>query len=234
MATLIATMYPGTPSLGTSIFTQIRDAETGTVLIARTNTGIREDIAGSGLYTWSGLVSDAFAYEAIWDENDGVYTGQIVIPPASTLVSGAVGGGNTVSPFSFVIKRGDTDPPTRIQCLQRDPSDATGNTLIPWPIPSGATVKFTMRDSADFNGATRTSFSGAPKIHATANIDDAANGILSYGWAVGDTDTDGLFRGEFEVTTLAGEIRTFPVGVDASRNWIAITITDDLDPGIDP
>jgi hypothetical protein len=95
-------------------------------------------------------------------------------------------------------------------------------------------VKFTMRDVADFSTRTRTSFpAGAPKVHATATVDDPTLGLLSYGWAVGDTDTDGSYRGEFEVTSGA-ETRTFPTGLADGKNWIAITITDDLDPGVDP
>jgi hypothetical protein len=137
----------------------------------------------------------------------------------------------SVNPLTFTIKRGDTDPAIQVQALVSDPADVS--TLVPWPIPDGATVKFTMRDNNDLNTGSRTTFGGAPKVHATASVDDATNGIMSYGWAAGDTDTDGLFRGEFEVTS-GSEVRTFPVGTDAARNWIAITITDDLDPGIDP
>ncbi len=138
----------------------------------------------------------------------------------------------TIDPLVFIMKRGDTDPSIIAQALYPDPSNPAQ--FIPWPIPDGSAVKFTMRDSADFSGRTRTSFTVAtPKVHATANIDDAANGIMSYGWVAGDTDTDGLFRGEFEVTS-GSEIRTFPVGTTDARNWIAITITDDLDPGITP
>lgn len=241
MSTLVVTSYQGTPSLGTNIFVQIRNPATGVVVSARTNTGVREDVAGSGFYSWSGTLSDLTAYEAIWDEAATVYAGEVVIPQ-STATGGGGGGGvialattapATVNPLVFTIKRNDTDPSIAIQALVPNPVDPAS--FIPWPVPSGATVKFTMRDNADIAGGTRTTFpSGAPKVHATATVDDAANGLMSYGWIAADTDTDGIFRGEFEVTTLTGEIRTFPVGADASRNWIQITITDDLDPGITP
>lgn len=237
MATTVITSYQGTPGLGAAVRVQVRDPSTGVVLVSRTNTGIREDVASSGFYVWSGSLSDLTAYEAIWDEGTGTYAGETIIP------QGAGGGGGsgvlalattspaTVNPLVFTIKRNDTDPSISIQALVPDPDDPTS--FIPWVVPGGSTVKFTMRDNADLAGGTRTAFAGAPKVHATAAVDDAANGLMSYGWVAADTDTDGLFRGEFEVTS-GSEIRTFPVGADASRNWIAITIVDDLDPGINP
>lgn len=153
-----------------------------------------------------------------------------VVAAAAMKLAGLAG---SLSPLVFIIKRGDTDPPIVGQALQPDP--AVPGALIPWPIPASSTVKFTMRDSADFQNRTRTAFSAVtPKVHATAAVDDATNGIMSYGWVLGDTDSDGQYRGEFEVTTPDGEIRTFPVGVTDSANWVAIAITDDLDPGITP
>jgi hypothetical protein len=238
VSTTITTSYQGTPDVLSSIRVQIRDATSGSVLQSRTNTGVRQDVAASGFYVWSGSLTDATGYASLWDEGGASFlapgSGEVIMPPGSS------SGGTTVlaatapasiSPLTFTIKRGDTDPSIIVQALYPDPSNPSS--MIPWPIPGGSAAKFTMRDSADFAARTRTSFAGAAKVHATASIDDAANGIMSYGWAAGDTDTDGLFRGEFEVTSGA-ETRTFPVGVDDSRNWIAITIVDDLDPGVDP
>jgi hypothetical protein len=218
---------------------QIWNASTGILIQPRTAAGIREDVTGSGFFVWQGTLTDAPGYEALWDEGGATFspstaTGEIIIPPVAVSTTNtplAATAPASVNQLSFTIKRGDTDPSIIAQALYPDPSNLAN--MIPWPIPGGSAVKFTMRDVADFSGATRTSFAGAPKVHATASIDDAANGIMSYGWVAADTDTDGLFRAEFEVTS-GSETRTFPVGVDSARNWIAVTIVDDLDPGINP
>lgn len=51
---------------------------------------------------------------------------------------------------------------------------------------------------------------GARKIDdQSATIVDAANGVVSYAWGASDTDTPGLFKGEF-VVTIGGLPETVP------------------------
>lgn len=65
---------------------------------------------------------------------------------------------------------------------------------------TGATVAFKMR------------LPGSPtlKVDAPATIVDAIQGEVSYAWAVGDTDTTGLYQAEFEVTFAGGATFSFP------------------------
>lgn len=229
----------GITGRASSLTIKVVNAVTGGTAYAASGTGITE--SETGLYTKASFTypSVVGTYRSAWYDT-GVYIAgsadEFRVTPSTTAALVSTVPGNRVNTASFIIKRNDTDPPIAIQCLQPDPADSTGASFIPWPIPTGATVKFTLRDVADFNSRTRTSFTvGTPKIHATANIDDAPTGLLSYGWdGVGDTDTDGNYRAEFEVTTLAGEIRTFPTGTSDATNYISVTITDDLDPGLNP
>ena len=103
----------------------------------------------------------------------------------------------------FRIKRGDLKP--RLEVIL---TDADGN---PVPIPSGASVEFHMRlpDSAVL------------KVNAAAVVDDAPGGAAAYNWAVGDTDTEGDYLGEFEVTDVASPM-TFP----NSRNLVISVFAD--------
>ena len=61
------------------------------------------------------------------------------------------------------------------------------------------------------------------KINAAADIDDAVQGIVSYDWQPGDTDTVGLYRAVFQVTFNNGDIATFP-----SDGYISIVIQKDI------
>jgi len=91
----------------------------------------------------------------------------------------------------FVIKQNDTSPD-----FQRTLLDSDG---VAVPL-TGATVRFHMYDQM------RTT----AKIDGAATITDAANGVVVYSWAAGDTDTTGWYWGEFEVTFSDGSIETFP------------------------
>lgn len=58
---------------------------------------------------------------------------------------------------------------------------------------SGATVAFSMDSEADVN-----------KVNAAAGVlVDPPNGIVKYVWASGNTDTEGLFFGQFVITKSA-------------------------------
>ena len=41
-------------------------------------------------------------------------------------------------------------------------------------------------------------------------VDDGVDGQVEYRWVVGDTDTTGMFKAEFEVTWADGRKQTFP------------------------
>ncbi|MFQ5524258.1 MAG: BppU family phage baseplate upper protein [Acidimicrobiia bacterium] len=75
---------------------------------------------------------------------------------------------------------------------------------------TGATVVFYMQDE---DGVTVVN-------GASATITDAANGKVEYQWQAADTDTAGIFKGEFVVTFPDGTIRTFP-----DPGWIMIVIS---------
>ncbi len=239
MAKLVTTSYVNSSGLGTAIFVQIRNPADGSILVSRSHSGVREDVTGSGFYVWSGTVApDLEAYEAVWDNNGSAYGGEIVIPePTLTVVTGGsgttpalVGDANgTLAGLTFTIKRNDTYP-----YLRRQFFDTFGNIV---PIAAGDTVMFTMRTSTD------VLMTSPAKTHGTAVIIDAANGVVEYQWATGDTDTatttetstlgtlkDTPYAAEFELTRLSdGKIETFPQGT-----YIAVSIPPDLDPGTTP
>jgi len=107
----------------------------------------------------------------------------------------------------FRIKRGDLKP--RLEVIL---TDASGNP-IPGGIPEGATVEFHMRlpDSAVL------------KVNAAAVVDNAAGAEVGYNWQGLDTDTEGDYLGEIEMTETDGKTTTFP----NSRN-LAISVFADL------
>lgn len=78
---------------------------------------------------------------------------------------------------------------------------------------SGMTVKFIMTPV----GGT------VPKVNAAAAIVDGPNGKVEYAWLVGDTDTAGNYKGEFEVTDAAGKKMTFP-----NDGYIDVSVVADL------
>ncbi len=107
----------------------------------------------------------------------------------------------------YVIKRGDTRPPLRYQCLNDDGSPAN---------LTGATVRFKMR----LAGAA-----ASPKVNAVATIVDAPAGVVSYGspWPTADTDTVGDYLAEFEATWSPTESETFP-----DDGFFAVLIGEDI------
>ncbi len=241
MAKLVTTGYANNSGLGTAIFVQIRNPADGTVLVSRTHSGVREDVSGSGFYVWQGNVSPSLeAYESVWDHNGTEYGGEVIIPEPTVTVTGGGGGGTAAPPItgdangtlqglSFTIKRNDTLP-----YIRRQFQDTNGLVV---PISASDTVMFTMRPSTDIT------MSLPAKVHAAAVIVDAANGIVEYRWATGDTDTatttetsvlgtlkDVPYAAEFELTRISdSKIETFPQGT-----YIAVSIPPDLDPGVTP
>lgn len=81
---------------------------------------------------------------------------------------------------------------------------------------TGATVEFHMKGPLP---ATTV------KVNAAATIVDAATGEVEYAWSGTDTDTIGLYEGEWEVTYTAGsKPMTFP----PKPPKISIRIYDDI------
>lgn len=105
----------------------------------------------------------------------------------------------------FSIKRGDTEPAIQAQ-LQDDQGDA---------------VDLTNADSVAFHmeGDRETT----PKVNASASIDDAANGEVSYSWDSTDTDETGTYEAEFQVTWSDGGTETFP-----NDGFLEVVIRDDI------
>ena len=108
-------------------------------------------------------------------------------------------------PSHFYIKQNDTRP--AIAANLTDANAAAVNL-------TGATVKFSMRVEP----------AGTVKVNAaTATIDDAEAGQVSYNWTASDTNTADDYEAEFQVTFAGGAVQTFQ-----GRNWIAVHVIDDV------
>ena len=108
--------------------------------------------------------------------------------------------------MSFFIKRNDTAP-SILAALKDSSLNAVDLT--------NATVRFYMR----LRGAP------AAKVDAEATIVSAVDGTVRYDWAASDTDTEGEYNAEWEVTfPSSGGVQTFP-----NSGYKTITITADLD-----
>ena len=107
-----------------------------------------------------------------------------------------------MSLIEFCIKQNDTRP-----IIQATLTDVT--------IDGGSTARFLMRLRGDKSS----------KVAATATIsDNGPPGVVRYNWAAGDTDTAGIYEGEFEITFSDGKIETYPNG-----EYIRITILEDAE-----
>jgi hypothetical protein len=104
----------------------------------------------------------------------------------------------------FTIKRNDTG-----KDLERTLYNDDGSVIN----CAGASVQFHMKAAEN----------GALKVDKAGVVVDGPNGIVKYVWEAEDTDTDGEFNAEFEVTLASGKIVTVP-----NEDHIRITITEDL------
>jgi hypothetical protein len=112
--------------------------------------------------------------------------------------------------MAFEIKKNDLRPYWRVTLTQTDPNNPANQ--IPVNLTGATSVSFMMKPAL-----------GALKVNkAVMTIVDAANGIVEYHWATGDTDTSGTFQGEVEVLWGTAP-QSFP-----SNGYFAITINDDL------
>ena len=110
-----------------------------------------------------------------------------------------------MSNYSFNIKQNDTSPTLSVVV-----ADSSGTAIN----ITGASVLFKMR-------AVNSS---SLKVNSSATITNASNGAVSYTFSASDTDTSGVFQGEFQVPFSGGAIETFP-----NSEYISINVLDDLD-----
>ena len=103
------------------------------------------------------------------------------------------------------IKKDDTFPYLEV-ALQSDDGRPINLT--------GATVRFAMRD-----------LEGAVKVSARlAQILSHTRGEVRHVWGPSDTDTAGVYQGEFTVTTAGGEVQRFP-----TEGFILIHVVDNVE-----
>jgi hypothetical protein len=91
----------------------------------------------------------------------------------------------------FFIKQNDTSPV--FQATLKGPTGSSEN------LTGVQSITFKMANSVQ-----------QVKLSQAVTVDDAANGIVSYAWQTGDTDTSGTFFAEFEVIKADGKRETFP------------------------
>lgn len=103
----------------------------------------------------------------------------------------------------FTIKRNDTKPYLGAALL------TNGNAYV----LTGASVKFIMK----LPGAA------VPKVSAAATILDAATGLIEYRWVAADTDTEGVYDCEWQVTDSELKVITFP-----NAGYFTVEVTEDL------
>ncbi len=101
------------------------------------------------------------------------------------------------------IKAGDTHPDLRVKLMEDEyPFNLTGYTV-------DVKLKRTDADTAT--------------VDASATIDVANRGIVTYSWQTGDTDNSGTYLLEFVADDGAGETVTFP-----NLNYAKVYIEDRL------
>ena len=95
--------------------------------------------------------------------------------------------------------------------------DLAPDLLITVKDAAGAVVNLTSATIVFSMFHKRTS--AAKVVAQAATIVVAANGTVKYEWALGDTDTDGEYAGEFDVTPASGDGYRVP-----TRGFITIII----------
>lgn len=107
----------------------------------------------------------------------------------------------------FSIKQNDLLP-----ILEAILQDVNGN---PVDLTPASSVVFHLREE---DSASLKIEDGVVEIDANPET-----GKITYSWVNTDTDTNGLFLGEFEVTWAGAKTQTFP-----SMGYVSVEIVDDL------
>jgi len=116
---------------------------------------------------------------------------------------------NTIS--TFKIKRNDTLPTLQVSIG----TSGNLNQKIGYDLSGVSAVTFTMIDSC----------SNSKIYDQPVQIVCSSGGTIQYSWQDGDTDTIGLFYGEFELRYSTGQKLSIP-----TQGSIKIEIIKDLDP----
>jgi hypothetical protein len=116
-----------------------------------------------------------------------------------------------ISKSEFTIKRNDTLP--ALQATLVDVNCLGGK--LPFNLSAVTAVTFTMVDSCG----------NAKVLLQPAQIISASGGILQYNWQVGDTDTEGVYDGEFQMFFSGGGKMSVPRDTP-----ISIEIFKDINP----
>jgi hypothetical protein len=98
--------------------------------------------------------------------------------------------------YIFHLQKNDLLPSLSVQLF------ASRATRTPLSLV-GASVDFVLTQINDDSSLTEL-------VNASATVSDAANGLVQYDWAPGNTDTVGSHLGRFVVTHSGGEQETFP------------------------
>lgn len=104
----------------------------------------------------------------------------------------------------FQIKKGDTRP-------------AIQATISSLPTDVLNTVVFYMSDKS---GVRKVNAGSGTIVQQPSTTQPA---IVKYQWQVGDTDTAGVYNGEFEVTYSDGRIETYP-----NQRYLTIEVLESL------
>lgn len=86
---------------------------------------------------------------------------------------------------------------------------------------SGTAVDLSTASSVRF--IMKSPSSSTAKVDAVGVITSAASGLVGYAWSDGDTDTAGVYEGEFEVDWGSSVYQTFP-----AEDYIEIEVVADL------
>lgn len=97
---------------------------------------------------------------------------------------------------TFFIKRNDTLPAIIINIKARGCLDQ----VIPFNLSAVTAVTFSMADESN-----NLKISSSP-----AQINSYSGGTLQYNWSSGDTDTEGRYKGEFELLFSGGDKMSVP------------------------
>ena len=106
---------------------------------------------------------------------------------------------------TFDIKQNDTAP--KLEAFLQDDKGRPVNL-------TGASTVFHMRLASDLS---------AKITSGSVTVESATKGHVSFTWTASNTDTAGIYQGEFQVTFVSGAIQTFP-----NNDYIKVNITDDV------